>query len=246
MLYNYWEGNPPNMATRKVKFAEGEYYHIYNRGVDKRKIFLDERDCERFLTLLFLSNSKIRFEISKNPNEDWSFEKCSVIDRGEKIISIGAFCLMPNHFHILVKEEVEGGVTRFMTKLQTGYAMYFNKKCHRTGSLFEGMFKSEHVDSDVYLKYLYAYIHLNPIGIIDKGWKEKKITDIKKVKDFLFSYDYSSLKDFLGGEPSQERLYTTILNKDAFPKYFETSAKFKDMLKEWMNFEDKELLMIKK
>lgn len=226
------------MATRKIQFAQGEYYHIYNRGTDKRKIFLDERDHERFLTLLFLSNSKSRFEISKNPNEDWSFEKHSVVDRGEKIVSIGAFCLMPNHFHLLIKEEIEGGITRFMTKLQTGYAMYFNKKYHRKGVLFEGMFKAEHVDNDVYLKYLYAYIHLNPIGVIDNGWKEKKITDMGAAKNFLNSYEYSSLLDYLlGGEPSQERMFGVILNKEAFPEYFETSAKFQEMLHEWMNFE---------
>lgn len=106
------------MATRKIKFAPGEYYHVYNRGTDKRKIFLDAREHERFLTLLFLSNSAKRFEISKNPNEEWSFEQSIDKERGEKLVSIGAFCLTPNHFHILIKEEVEGGITLFMSKLQ--------------------------------------------------------------------------------------------------------------------------------
>lgn len=102
--------------------------------------------------------------------------------------------------------------------------------------MFEGVFKAEHVDNDVYLKYLYAYIHLNPIGIIDKGWKEKKITDPAKAKKFLLDYQYSSLQYFLGGSPSQN-LWRYILNIDKFPKYFETAAKFTDMIHEWMNFE---------
>ena len=128
-----------------------------------------------------------------------------------------------------------------MKKLAAAYAYFFNKKYHRTGALFEGRFKAEHVDSDIYLKYLYAYIHLNPIGIIDKGWKEKKITDMKKAREFLFLYDYSSLKNFLGGATSQEKGlgHDGILDRSVFPEYFETSFKFKDMIDEWMNFEKK-------
>jgi putative transposase len=215
---------------RKIKFGIDEYYHIYNRGVDKRIIFLDERDYERFLCLLYLSNSTKNFEISKDPNSDWSFKKLLDIDRGEQLISIGAWCLMPNHFHILIKEKMEGGISKFMLKLSVGYSNYFNKKYFRRGSLFEGTFKARHADSDRYLKYLYSYIHLNPIGIMDKGWKKKQIGNTSEAKKFVREFNYSSYKDYL----EEDRLENKIINKEVFPKYFENIKKFEQMMDFWM------------
>jgi putative transposase len=225
---------------RRIKFSINEYYHLYNRGVDRRVIFLDDRDRERFLTLLFLSNSTKPLEITKKSNDPWSFEMSITKDRGEHLVSIGAWVLMPNHFHVLLREKTEGGVSKFMQKVLTGYSSYFNKKYHRSGALFESRFKATHTNDDVYLKYMYAYIHLNPIGIVDKGWKEKKITDFEKAKEFLLTYEYSSLKDFIGAPTSsqkQGRVFGEILDKNAFPGYFETKTKFKEMIDEWMNFE---------
>lgn len=217
---------------RKIILAEGEYYHIYNRGVDRRVTFSEDRDFERFLTSVFLSNSKNYFGISKSAREEWSFDKAVLSERGEPIVSIGAYCLMPNHFHLLLKESVPGGISKFMQRLQAGYTLFFNRKYKRTGALFEGTFKAEHVDTDVYLKYLYTYIHLNPIGIIDKGWKTKRIEDKEKAKDFLKNYKYSSFLDYLG----QERLFGKILRKNVFPEYFEKPKDFSSMLEEWLNF----------
>ena len=91
---------------------------------------------------------------------------------------------MPNHFHILVKEKIENGISKFMGKLTTGYSMYFNKRYDRTGSLFQGVFKSVHADSDEYLKYLFAYIHLNPIKLINPEWKENGIKDKNRANAF--------------------------------------------------------------
>ena len=145
---------------RKVKLSEGEYYHIYNRGVDRRKTFLDDRDYERFISNLFLANSSKKFEMSKNKDKKWSLEKSLSEERGDRVVAIGAYCLMPNHFHLLVKEITPGGISKFMQKVQNAYTGYFNKKVHRTGVLFEGAFKAEHVDDDRYLKYLFAYKHL--------------------------------------------------------------------------------------
>jgi putative transposase len=211
-------------------FAEGEYYHFYNRGVDKRIIFLDERDYERFLCLLLLSNSNKKFELNKLGERDtWSFSKAKEMYEGEEIVYIGAYCLMPNHFHILIKAKSQEEASEFMHKLATGYTMYFNKKYHRTGSLFEGTFKSQHVDEDRYLKYLFSYIHLNPVGIIDSGWKKKEITDNKRAVDFLNGYKYSSLKDFL----NEEREESTILSREHFPQY---DLSYQNMISEWLNY----------
>ena len=105
---------------------------------------------------------------------------------------------MPNHFHILAQEIKEGGMSKFMQKVMTGYTMFFNKKYERTGSLFESSFKSIHVNNDNHLRYLLAYIHLNPIKIIEPTWKEKGISNKSKAKEFLKQYRHSSFSDYSG------------------------------------------------
>lgn len=222
---------------RNLKFSFDEYYHLYNRGVDKRIIFLDDRDKERFLCLMFLSNSEKSFEISKHYNDPWSLDISLTKYRGDQLVSIGAWVIMPNHFHILLREKSEGGVSKFMHKLTTGYVKYFNKKYHRTGSLFEGRFKATHADTDRYLKYLYSYIHLNPIGIIDSGWKKKQIENKEKAKEFMMTYKFSSLLDYFLPE-SKTRLENKILNKDDFPNY---RLSFNQMILEWINFDNTKL-----
>ena len=112
--------------------------------------------------------------------------------------------------------------------------MYFNTKRHRKGVLFDGTFKAKHLDSDNYLKYQYAYIHLNPIGIIDNGWKEKRIKNMQKAKQFIASYKYSSFQDYLGIQRDENN----ILSAKSFPEYFESLVDFKAMIYEWLNFEE--------
>jgi len=211
------------MTTRKIKFSEGEYYHIYNRGVDKRSIFNDSNDYNKFIESLYCANSTE--PIGKNKG-------FPMIIKGETLTYIGAWCLMPNHFHLLVKEKSEGGLSKFLSKLQTSYSMYFNSKYKRNGSLFQGMFKAEHLDEDGYLKYIYSYIHLNPVKLIQSDWKEKGLDDIEKTKEFLNNYKYSSHCDYL----NLNRRETKILNKKVFPEYFESVDIFTDEIFSWLKF----------
>ena len=216
------------MSTRNIDFSIGEYYHVYSRGVDKRPIFIDEDDHKRFVKLLYVANSDKVVHLSDHKGKD-----LADIVRGECVCAIGAWCLMPNHFHLLIKELVDGGLIKFLSKLLTSYSMYFNKKYDRVGPLFQSRFKAEHVDWDVYLKYLYAYIHLNPIGIIDSGWKLKNITDRTRAKSFLDSYPYSSYQDYCG----IIRPEGAILNKTEFPEYFNSGVDFEAMIQGWMFFD---------
>ena len=166
---------------RKDAFVQEEFYHIYNRGTDKRKIFLDTADHHRFIELLYLCNTKYSVnvrDIRKVHNNIFEF------DRGKPLVSIGAYCLMPNHFHLLLTTDAESGISFFINKVCTAYSMYFNKRYDRSGALFQGRFKSQHADSDEYLKYLYAYIHLNPVKLIDPKWKEEGSKDAAKSFDF--------------------------------------------------------------
>lgn len=219
--------------SRPFIFAPGEYYHLYNRGTDKRKIFLDKKDYERFVSLLFLCNSGI--PLHRSDHEGATLEKIFHIERETTLVNIGAYVLMPNHFHLVVHEQTEGGISMFMQKLSTAYTMYFNRRHKRSGGLFEGRFRGTHAKQDNYLKYLFAYIHLNPIGIIEKDWKEHHIKHRNKAEVFLKKYHYSSYLDY--ANPKQERPNAVILNKLAFPAYFEKATDFEDYLNDWMSNE---------
>lgn len=226
------------MGNRKTYFVEGEYYHLYNRGNSKQKIFLDENDYDHFVKLMYLCNSikgiNFREDIVRLKIDAWDFE------REEKIISIGSWVLMPNHFHLYVAiprnsfledEETKNNISTFMKKLGTSYTMYFNKKYGRSGSLFEGKFKSVHIEDDVQAKYLFSYIHLNPIKLIQSDWKEKGIGNSEFAIKFLDSYKWSSYLDFC----EIKRKENLVLDREDFPDYFHTKEKFKKEIFEWIS-----------
>lgn len=210
---------------RKFLFSVEEFYHIYNRGTDKRLIFLNQKDRERFVSLLYLCNSEKPINFRNIPKG-----RSFVCERGNTLVDIGAYCLMPNHFHLLIREKKNGGITKFMGKISTAYSMYFNKKNERTGALFEGRFKAKHINSDEYLKYLFAYIHLNPVKIIDPKWKENQIIDRDNAKQYLTEYRYSSYLDYLGYVREEGK----ILERTAFPEYFLEIKDFDIFIAEWL------------
>jgi len=222
---------------RKINFSIDEYYHIYNRGTDKRTTFMEPHDYNRFIALLYVCNSTEPVNISDHFKKGLTFLEIFELERVDTLVEIGAYCLMPNHFHLLVREKTEGGISKFMLKLLTGYTIYFNKKNSRTGSLFESTFKAKHIDTDEYLKYLFAYIHLNPVKIIDSGWKENGISNRIVAKEYLSKYMYSSYQEYLGVLRKEWK----ILNRPAFPEYFIDPHDFEGFIEYWMKFKEEEL-----
>lgn len=218
---------------RNFKIAVGEFYHVYNRGVDKREIFSDDNDRRRFFYLLFLCNGSKSFEIS-----ELKLSEVFNIDRGETLVEIGAICLMPNHFHLLLREKKEDGISDFMHKVSTAYTMYYNRKYKRTGSLFGGRFKVQHVNNDRHLNYLFAYIHLNPIGLIQSDWKETGVGDLKRSKEYLHGFVFSSYLDYVGNQ--HNRSFGLILNKEAFPEYFSDHREFEDFIEDWLTLREED------
>ena len=159
---------------RKVSFANGEIYHIYNRGVEKRNIFLDWADLKRFVDSVNLFN-----DISPSGSfyEQGLLMKKGKIKKPERLVKIICFALNPNHYHLLIEQVEEKGIEKFMQKLGTGYTMFFNKKHKRSGCLFQGLFKSKHVDSNEYLLRLSAYVNLNDqIHKINNNFSIKSLT----------------------------------------------------------------------
>lgn len=137
-------------------FENGEYYHIYNRGTDKRNIFDASYDVERFLKSMEFFNS-VDPIVSLYHLE---FEEIQV-EKRDKLVEIIAYCLNPNHYHLILKQLVDNGIPEFMKRLNGGYTSYFNFKNDRAGSLFQGTYKSKHARTNDYLLRLSAYVNLN-------------------------------------------------------------------------------------
>ncbi|MEK7192661.1 MAG: transposase [Patescibacteria group bacterium] len=214
---------------RKFEFSVDEYYHIFNRGTDKRIIFVDDYDREYFITLLYLCNSArpIDSREIKKAGDPFLFE------RGGRLVFIGAWCLIPNHFHLLVKEAIEGGVSKFILKIGTAYSSYFNRRHGRSGHLFQGPFQARHVADDRYLEYLYAYIHINSVDLYLPGWKEKGFKDSKASMKFMEKYPFSSYSDYRG----VDRVWGKILDQQQFPDYFSEENSFENLVKGFLEWE---------
>jgi REP element-mobilizing transposase RayT len=198
------------MTERAAPFAPDEWYHCFNRGVDKRIIFTNPKDYERFLMLLYSCNSREPIHISNIYQSETLVELMAAALRKETIVDIGAYSLMPNHHHLLLREHDYGGITSFMRRLGTGYTMYFNIKYQRSGSLFQGAFKSKRIESDQNLNRVVSYIHANAAELVEPAWKRGSIRDEKRLRAFLSGYHYSSLHDFSSVRPE-----SSIINKES-------------------------------
>src|SRR3989344_3855605 len=187
----------------RIPFAYDEWYQCYTRGVDKRQVFKDKNDYERFVQLLYLLNSEKpirRSDIFKKTTSE-----IFLVERKLPIVAIGAYCLMGNHFHILLKELKEGGISKFMRTLGIAYAMYFNIKNERVGNLFVKPFRSKHVNDDRYFKYIIQYVHLNAAEIFEPQWK-KGVVNTLNLESKITDYQYSSLKDYYGVDRVERRI----------------------------------------
>ena len=162
---------------------------------------MDEHDAERFQLLLYTSNSDTPIHISNlhSPlRQGKALPRMIERSRGNELVHIAAYALMPNHFHLLLQEVDYGGISAFMQKLGTGYTMFFNKKYNRTGALFSGKFKAVHIGADRHARRIINYIHANPAELYEAQWKEGKIKNSSLLKKRLLAYPYSSLPDYEG------------------------------------------------
>ena len=197
------------MSLRREEFSVDEWYHCYTRGVEKKKIFETVGDYRRYVQLLYLCNSTQvihRSDIFKRVDDIFS------MFRPDTLVDIGAYCLMPNHPHLLIKEKRPGGISKFMQKLGTAYTMYFNIKNNRTGSLFITPFRSKHVKNDAYLQRVVQYIHLNPAELKEFGWKRGSVKNMGALETFLEQYPYSSLAE----HQEKNRPQKTIIAQEIF------------------------------
>ncbi len=220
-------------------FINEQFYHLYNRGVEKRKIFMNDSDYYRFIHDLYEFNDKnatvnvIYHLRNKKKQEDPFF---AIKKPKELLIDILCYSLMPNHYHLFVRQRMDGGVSRFMQKLGVGYTNYFNQKYERKGVLFQGKFKAVPIENDVQFTHISRYIHLNSVELIEPNWKEKRIKDWKKIKKFLESYRWSSYLDYIG-----KQNFPSLIKKEFLFNYFDNEREYQKFVESWV-LRDEELV----
>jgi len=220
--------------NRAIVFGSRQFYHLYNRGKEDQEIFINHADYFRFTLLLYLCNNDKPVSSKAARCVGANYYGLAEIKRGKPLVDIVSHSLMPRRFHLLIRERKAGNISRFMSKLSTGYTMYFNQKYKRKGPIFAGPFKSVHVHSDPYLKYLFAYIHLKPLKQKAAGKRNhpKHLGD-DKIKDSLNRYEYSSYLDYM----EHNRKRKIILDTSAYEKFFKSSADFERNIFDWLRFD---------
>src|SRR3989338_10864136 len=211
---------------RRIPFAINSYYHICNRSNDEKAIFLEEKDYARFLFLILFYQAPLSFfnigrqtpYFVRHRRHRMFNIPAQVLEKivATRRVGLSAFAIMPNHFHLLVQEKEEGGISRYLQRIQNGYAKYFNAKHRKRGHLFQGSFRAIPVETDEQLLYLSAYIHRNPRSI--KEWTNREI-----------SYPWSSYQDCTSKNRWGELLYTSIFleqfsSPHSYQKFVETST----------------------
>lgn len=201
------------MAYRQTPLVNEEFYHIYNRGIALQPIFFHKKDYERFLLCLsYYRFGGLHLRLSRLlqiPKADREQLLTEIDAKNLKIVELVAFCLLPNHFHILLRQVSEGGISKFAKELTNSFTRYFNTKYERIGPIFQGAFKAVHVSSDEQLLHLSRYIHLNPL-----------VSFVVRDEDFI-DYPWSSLSHFIKNSSGMVNV-KPVLDQFATPeKYLE-------------------------
>ena len=218
------------------QFELGKIYHVYNRGVEKRDIFLSDGDRWRFLQGLYLFNDEsastnllYRLEQEKGKMHFGilrDYMKKEGIER-KPLVRIMADCLKPNHFHLLIEEIQENGISRFMQKIGTGYTGFFNKKYERVGSLFQSVFKAVEIQRDAQLYYILVYINvINPGQEIEPRLKEQGTQDVEGMLKFVEEYPWSTHQEYLGKRDS------IIVEKGIAENLFSSPEQYRDFARD--------------
>jgi putative transposase len=166
-----------------------EFYHLINRGVEKRKVFMEDGDYLRFIHDMYIFN-----DTRSAPN--YAVKARETEHKRDLLVRIHAYSLMPNHYHILASPLTEGGLSLFMRKLNMGYAKYFNEKYERTGVLWQGTFRKVLIKRDAHFLYIPYYIHLNPLDLTHPEWRTGTVRNMKDALDSLRKYRWSSYLDY--------------------------------------------------
>jgi len=239
------------MPRQPRQFVEGEFYHIVLRRLENEPLFVDVDDYYRGIFSLYEFNDTKPVRIRERRAARARFKKIIrqieeerapikivepdrnlvMVDKRNLLIEILAFCLMPNHIHLLVRLLKKGGISKFMQKLGSGLAAYFKNKygIKLRGHFFQDRFTAVHIKTDDQLRVVFVYIHTNPISIIEPKWKEVGIANPQKVIKFLENYKWSSYQDYIG-----KKNFPSLTQREFMLKIMGGEKGCKKWVEEWV------------
>lgn len=225
------------MPYRKEKFENGNIVHIILRGINGNKIFKDINDYYRGIFSIYEFNDLNPVNIKRRREIRNSFKKkirrgrasTDFIDKRNRVVDFLSFCFMPNHIHLLLKQIKDNGITKFMSKVGTGYGGYFNRKYKRKGHVFQERFNSVHIENENQLRVAFAYIHTNPLSLMYPKWKEIRIKNPDEAMNFLESYRWSSYLDCIG-----TKNFPSVTQRDFIVDLMNGPEGCKEFIKNWI------------
>jgi len=222
----------------RPKIIAGKIYHVLNRGVDKRPIFLEDKDYLRFIHDLYefndqnpINNGFYHFQTQSNVVGLRYIGANTTTNRRPRkfLVEILAFCLMKNHYHLMVIPKTDRALALFMKRLNQGYTRYFNEKNERSGVLFQGKYKAVEVNREAHFIHLPYYIHCNPLDYSAPNWRKREIKDYKKVFASLTNWRWSSFPDYIG-----QKNFPSVTQRDFLLKFFDGPEEYKKSMIAWL------------
>jgi len=221
------------MAER-VQFINSEIYHIVNRAIEGKNLFRQIADYFRFIFCLYELNDRKLIKMRTQIDQHHKGRKYTGLTRAvsrKPLVEILAVCLMPNHYHLVVRQLVNNGISLFMKKLGDGYVGYFNEKYKRKGrgSIFQGHFKAVHIKTQEQFMNVICYVFTNPIGLLEKTWKEEGVKDPQKAIKYIESYRWSSYPDCIG-----KKNFPSVTKREFLFEVFGGPENLKKAVEDWI------------
>lgn len=221
------------MPSKHPQFINGEVYHIVNRAIEGRNLFQQISDYFRFIFCLYELNDKnlIKMRDRIEERKERKYTGRTRANSREPLVEIIAFCLMPNHYHLIVRQLIDNGISLFIQKLGDSYVGYFNEKYNRKGrgSIFQGGYKAVHIKTNDQLINTICYVFTNPVELLEKAWKEKGVKNSEKAIKHVESYQWSSYLDCIG-----KVNFPSVTKRKFIFEVFGDSSNLKKFVRGWI------------
>ena len=217
------------MPRKPRQIEIGGIYHVVNRGVEKRIIFRKNQDYSRFVLGLEFFNNEQTVDL-------WALlarggtvpPRLQREAKKKPLVELMAFALMPNHYHLIVREIVQGGISLFMRKMG-GYSTYFNKQYEMVGPLFQSRYKAVPIKTDEQLYTVFVYVHTNPAELKEPLWKDYKVRSLEQTLAWLNEYRWSSYRDYIG-----KQVFPNVTQREFFINFLGGNKKCREAVEEWV------------
>jgi len=221
------------MPSEHPQFVNSEIYHVVNRAIEGRNLFQQISDYFRFVFCLYELNDEDLVKMRDRIRERKKRKNTGQTRANPRrpLVEILAFCLMPNHYHLVIRQLVDNGISLFMQKLGDSYVGYFNEKYNRKGrgSIFQGRHKAIHIKTTDQLMNVICYIFTNPVELLETTWKEEGVKNPQKAIKHLESYQWSSYLDCIG-----KKNFPSVTQRDFLLKVFGGSSNIKKFVESWI------------